>query len=189
MSAGRSARPLDDVDRRIVSELVADGRVSVTELAERVGVSRANAYARFERLQRDGVVRGFGARIDHRALGLSVTALITITADQHAWRPLRDDIVAMPEVDYFALTTGEFDLVVLVVRPTSRHCATSCWCGCRTIRRSGRPARSSSSTRSSPTTHRLVEPLGVRAGKPEASTSRAERPAPALRFLLRNLME
>lgn len=117
LSPGRSARLLDDVDRHMVAELVADGRVSVTELAERVGVSRANAYTRFERLQRDGVVRGFGARIDRHALGLSVSALITITADQHAWRRLRDDIVAMPEVEYFALTTGEFDLVVLVRAP------------------------------------------------------------------------
>jgi len=116
-AAGRSARPVDAVDRRIVTELIADGRMSISELAERVGISRANAYARFERLQRDGVVLGFGARVDRQALGLSVSALITVTADQHAWRSLRDDIVAMPEVDYFALTTGEFDLVILVRAP------------------------------------------------------------------------
>jgi DNA-binding Lrp family transcriptional regulator len=120
--AGRSAPAnpaprLDEVDRRMLAELLADGRVSITELAERVGVSRANAYTRFDRLRRDGVVRGFGARIDPRALGLSVGALITVTADQHAWRSLRDDLVAMPEVVYFALTTGEFDLVLLVRAP------------------------------------------------------------------------
>lgn len=111
---GRPARALDEIDRRIVEELHADGRVSVTELAERVRISRANAYSRFERLQRDGVIDGFGARIDPHRLGLEIAALVTITAEQHAWRGLREELLAMPEVDYFALTTGEFDIVVLV---------------------------------------------------------------------------
>jgi len=118
--AGRpaaSARPLDETDRRIVAELRADGRMSITELAERVGISRANAYARFERLRTDGVLTGFGARVDARRLGLDIAALITVTAEQQAWRDLRDEMLAMPEVDYFALTTGEFDMVLLVRAP------------------------------------------------------------------------
>lgn len=118
--AGRPAgttRALDETDRRIVAELRADGRMSITELAERVGISRANAYARFERLRTDGVLTGFGARVDARRLGLDIAALITVTAEQQAWRDLRDEMLAMPEVDYFALTTGEFDMVLLVRAP------------------------------------------------------------------------
>ena len=116
-AVGRSDRPIDDVDRRMVDELRANGRISVSELAERVRVSRANAYSRLDRLQRDGVIDGFGARIDPRRLGLDIAALITITAEQHSWRKLRKELLAMPEVDYFALTTGEFDLCVLVRAP------------------------------------------------------------------------
>jgi len=119
--AGRTAalpRPqIDDIDRRIIEELRRDGRISVTELAQRVGVSRANAYTRFERLRSEGVITGFGARVDTRRLGLDIAALITITAEQHAWRDLRDLMLRMPEVDYFALTTGEFDIMVLVRAP------------------------------------------------------------------------
>lgn len=115
--AAESGRPLDETDRRIVAELRADGRMSITELAERVGISRANAYARFERLRTDGVLTGFGARVDARRLGLDIAALITVTAEQQAWRDLRDEMLAMPEVDYFALTTGEFDMVLLVRAP------------------------------------------------------------------------
>jgi DNA-binding Lrp family transcriptional regulator len=110
-------RSIDDIDRRIVAELRADGRVSITELAGRVGISRANAYARFERLRADGVVSGFGARVDPRRLGLDIAALITVNAEQHSWRALRDEMLAMPEVDYFALTAGEFDMVLLVRAP------------------------------------------------------------------------
>jgi DNA-binding Lrp family transcriptional regulator len=112
-----TGRSVDDIDRRIVDELRADGRMSITELAERVGISRANAYARFERLRSDGVLTGFGARVDPRRLGLDIAALITVTAEQEAWQDLRDDMLAMPEVDYFALTTGEFDIVLLVRAP------------------------------------------------------------------------
>jgi DNA-binding Lrp family transcriptional regulator len=113
--AGRSA--IDEIDRRIVDVLRDDGRISVTELAERVGISRANAYARFDRLRADGVILGFGARVDARRLGLGIAALITVTAEQPAWRDLRDEMLAMPEIDYFALTTGEFDMVLLVRAP------------------------------------------------------------------------
>jgi len=115
--AGHPVRPLDDIDLRIVEVLRTDGRVSISELAERVGISRANAYSRFERLQREAVIEGFGARVAPRRLGLEIAAVITITAEQHAWRTLRDNLLAMPEVDYVALTTGEFDLVVIVRAP------------------------------------------------------------------------
>lgn len=115
--SGQPVRPLDEIDRRIVEVLRSDGRVSMTELAERVSISRANAYSRFDRLQQEGVVDGFGARVDPHRLGLTIAAVITIAAEQHSWLPLRDELLAMPEVDYFALTAGEFDVLLLVRAP------------------------------------------------------------------------
>ena len=56
--AGRLAADLDDVDRAIIRELIADGRLSIRTLAERVRISRTNAYARVERLMADGVITG-----------------------------------------------------------------------------------------------------------------------------------
>jgi DNA-binding Lrp family transcriptional regulator len=94
--------------------LRVDGRISMTELAERVGVSRANAYSRFERLRTDGVIEGFTARIDPRRLGLAVHALVTMQVEQHSWRRVRTELLAMDEVEYVAFTTGEFDVVILV---------------------------------------------------------------------------
>jgi DNA-binding Lrp family transcriptional regulator len=105
---------LDPVDRRIVEELLADGRLSFRDLAARVHVSRANAYARVARLRDDGVLRGFTALVDPDACGLGLAALILVTLDQGAWRTASERLDSLPGVVYRALTTGEFDCVVLV---------------------------------------------------------------------------
>src|SRR5262245_34751127 len=83
---GQSARDLDEVDRRILEALVADGRASIRTLAERVHISRTNAYARVERLVRDGVISGFHARVAPERAGLGTSAYISIGIQQNTWR-------------------------------------------------------------------------------------------------------
>lgn len=118
MSAPR--RPpaaLDRVDRRILEALIADGRLSMAALAERCSISRANAYTRVERLRVEGVLEGVHARVDPVRVGLGIAALILISGTQPAWRSLREQIAAMPEVEYCAFTTGEYDALILVRVP------------------------------------------------------------------------
>ena len=111
------SRVLDDIDRRIVDVLRADARLSVSELATRANVSRANAYQRLGRLTAEGVIRRFTVDVDHRALGHTITALILMDIDQHAWRAVENEVMELPGVEYVALTTGTFDVVVLVRAP------------------------------------------------------------------------
>lgn len=91
-----------------------DGRMTVTELAERVSVSRANAYARLDRLTADGVIDGYQVRINPRAVGLDVAALIFLTIEQPEWRDVRSRLLEIPEVEFVAFATGDFDFIVLV---------------------------------------------------------------------------
>jgi Lrp/AsnC family transcriptional regulator, leucine-responsive regulatory protein len=105
---------LDRVDRRILEVLRDDGRVSIAALAERVGVSRANAYTRFLRLRDEGIVEGFTARVNGRRLGLDIAAFILLSVRQPDWRALRTQLADMPEVEYCALTTGTHDALILV---------------------------------------------------------------------------
>jgi len=105
---------LDDIDRRILSELEADGRLSGRALAERVTISRANAYARFERLVADGVITGFTARVDPVKVGLTTSAYVAMTVRQNNWRDLQAQLRAIPEVRHMALMGGEFDVMLLV---------------------------------------------------------------------------
>lgn len=104
----------DETDRRLLGVLRDDARLSVTELATRANVSRANAYQRLDRLRRDGVIRRFTVDVDHRALGHNITALILMNIDQHAWRKVETTVLDLPGVEYVALTTGTFDVVALV---------------------------------------------------------------------------
>jgi DNA-binding Lrp family transcriptional regulator len=105
---------LDDVDRRLLTELAADGRLSVNELAVRAHVSRATAYARFGRLREAGVIRRFTADVDPEAVGLSLSALILVGVEQGKWRAVQHRLSTLPGVEWVALTSGEFDFVLLV---------------------------------------------------------------------------
>jgi len=115
--AGRSAVTVDAIDRRLVDLLRADGRCSVNELAQRAGISRANAYQRLGRLRTSGVITGFTVRTDPRRMGLSVAALVIVNADQHSWRQVLGELRHLPGAWYVALTAGSFDFVVLVRVP------------------------------------------------------------------------
>lgn len=114
VTTGPRRHPVDDVDRAILKALTEDGRIAVTELAARVSVSRANAYARLARLESDGVIKGYGVRIDPRAIGLEVAALIFLTTEQSEWREIREQLLQIPEVEFVGFATGDLDFVVLV---------------------------------------------------------------------------
>jgi len=105
---------LDAVDKRILSLLRADGRLSVNEVAQRASVSRATAYARIDRMKKDGVITGFHAELDPAAVGLPVTALILLNLEQKNWRDVHDVIGEIPGVQWSAFTSGAFDMVLLV---------------------------------------------------------------------------
>ena len=108
------ASPLDDTDRRILDELAADGRMSMRTLAERLHVSRANAYARVDRLQKSGVIRGFRADVDPVASGLTTTAYVTLNLRQADWRRIRERLQALPGIAHIGLVGGDFDVILLV---------------------------------------------------------------------------
>jgi DNA-binding Lrp family transcriptional regulator len=117
---GSAARPLDTVDRAILHILQADGRASVRSVAERVHVSRANAYARINRLVEDGVIRGFTASVDQERAGQGTSAYITLKIVQNSWRTVRGKLEELPGAAHIALVGGDFDVLLLVHTPDNR---------------------------------------------------------------------
>ena len=112
-----AATSLDPIDRRLLEVLADDGRISVAALAERAGISRAATYNRLDNLRDTGVIEGYSVRVNPARVGLGVTALVLISGRQPAWRSLRRRLVSMPEVEYCAFTTGEYDALLVVRVP------------------------------------------------------------------------
>ncbi len=103
---------LDAIDRQMIDELQRDGRVSVPVLAERLGIARATAYTRFDRLVDEGVIQGFTAVVDPAHLGLRVAALVMVDVEQDKWREAHTDLAAIDAVEWVGLATGPFDIVL-----------------------------------------------------------------------------
>jgi Lrp/AsnC family leucine-responsive transcriptional regulator len=110
---------VEELDRAILTALADYGRLSYTDLAERVGLSVSAAHQRVRRLEQRGVIRGYAARLDPQAVGLSLTAFVAIRpidASQPDDAP--DRLAALPEVESCYSVAGE-DFYLLLVRVAS----------------------------------------------------------------------
>ena len=112
---------LDDIDRRMIDALRSDGRMSAPLLAEHIGIGRATAYSRFDRLVDGGVIDGFSARVDMTTVGLTVSALVLVNVRQGLWRDLRAELSALPGVEWLGVAAGRFDFVLLVRADSLAH--------------------------------------------------------------------
>ena len=73
---------LDAIDRRLLAILQKDGRTSNADLARAVKMAPSAVFERVRRLERDGVIRGYGAQLDPRALELSLLAFVLVRTDE-----------------------------------------------------------------------------------------------------------
>lgn len=108
---------VDDADRRILAVLAQDGRITVTELAKRVGMSKTPCQIRLRRLQESGVITGFRATIDQRRLGADHVAFTEVKLSdtrEEALREFNAAIRKVPEVEECHLIAGSFDYLLKV---------------------------------------------------------------------------
>lgn len=115
--AGTSISPeqqTDEIDRRILLELGRNGRTSMNDLAHRVHISRANAYARVHRMVQDGVIERFTALVSAQGVGLGASAYVALSIRQNSWREVREQLSRVQGIDHVALCSGEMDVIVLV---------------------------------------------------------------------------
>ena len=115
---------LDDTDRRLLRQLLAEPEAGVSELAERVGLSAASASRRLDRLKRNGVIRGIHAVIDWRALGYAVEVSLRITLDKTQARAFDEFVDAareIPEVAEIQTFLGRVDVRLSVLARDMAH--------------------------------------------------------------------
>lgn len=101
---------LDRYDRQILGLLQEEGRISNQDLADRIGLSPSPCLRRVRALEEAGLIRGYRALLDAKALGLTLTALIHISMDQHTperFEHFEAQVRAIPEVMECLLITGQ----------------------------------------------------------------------------------
>ncbi|WP_144096930.1 Lrp/AsnC family transcriptional regulator [Croceicoccus sediminis] len=112
-----SQGPIDRLDRRIIEELQTDGRLTVTELARRVGLSKTPCQLRMKRLMDEGYIRGFRAVVDPVKLGLAQIAFAEVklldTGDK-SMREFRKAVLQVEQVEECHMIAGNFDFLLKV---------------------------------------------------------------------------
>ncbi len=106
---------LEAIDRAIARELSADGRCSFTDLAERVGLSVSAVHQRVRRLEQRGVIRGYSARLNVDAVGLPLTAFISlIPTDPAAPDDYPQRLESIHEIESCYSVAGDYSYFLLV---------------------------------------------------------------------------
>ncbi|MES2337066.1 MAG: Lrp/AsnC ligand binding domain-containing protein [Pseudomonadota bacterium] len=117
MSISARDSELDQFDRRIVDLLSLDGRMSVTELARRIGLSTTPCQVRLRRLIDDGYIRGFRAVLDPAKLGLDHIAFTEVKLSdtrEAALEEFRRAVLAIREVEECHMIASSFDYLLKV---------------------------------------------------------------------------
>jgi Lrp/AsnC family leucine-responsive transcriptional regulator len=108
-------RALDRIDYKILDILQKDGRIAITELAARVNLSATPCAERVRRLERDGVILGYEARLNPQALGRELLVFLEIKLSAKSgdvFDKVRAELLRIPEVLECHLVSGEFDYLV-----------------------------------------------------------------------------
>ena len=109
---------LDDIDRRLLAELQAEGRVTNVELAQRVGLTAPPCLRRVRALAQQGVIKGYHADLDPAKLGFSITVFAMVSLKSQAEEDLRafeDHVKGLPEVRECHMLNGEIDFILKIV--------------------------------------------------------------------------
>ncbi len=110
--------PLDAIDRRLLAALQDNGRLTATELAERIGLTTSPCLRRIRQLEETGVIRGYSTIIDQTKVGLPVSVFVSIRLERQredAMQRFEDAIRRWPEVVECYLMTGTRDYLLRVV--------------------------------------------------------------------------
>jgi DNA-binding Lrp family transcriptional regulator len=116
MSGGK----LDPIDRKILAELQADGRMTNVELSRRVGISAPPCLRRVRTLEESGLIRGYHAKVDSRALGFEVMVFAMVGLQKQAEADLvafEERCRAWPLVRECHMLNGEIDFLLKCVAP------------------------------------------------------------------------
>lgn len=108
---------LDVFDRKILKTIATEGRITVTELASRIGLSKTPCQMRLKRLEQSGVITGYRALLDPVKLGLDHIAFVEVKLNdtrETALREFNEKVKLLPEVEQCHMIAGHYDYLLKV---------------------------------------------------------------------------
>lgn len=117
MSGETDTAELDAFDHAIIAEMLRDGRISVTDLAARIGLSKSPTQVRLRRLERIGVITGYRALVDPIRLGLDHVAFVEVRLSdtrEAALAAFNAAVIAVPEIEECHMIAGNFDYLMKI---------------------------------------------------------------------------
>lgn len=109
----RKQEDLDEIDLRILEELLKDSRKSFREVARSVGISVGTVLARVKNMEKKGVIKGYTVLLDHEKLGYELTAVIELTVSKGRLLEVDKEIAKKPNVCAVYDTTGLTDAMII----------------------------------------------------------------------------
>lgn len=108
---------LDRFDKAILRVLAGDGRISIADLARRIGLSKSPTQARLRRLEADGVITGYRALVDPIQLGLDHVSFVEVRLTdtrEAALSAFNAAVIRIPEIEQVYLIAGNFDYLMKI---------------------------------------------------------------------------
>lgn len=109
---------MDNIDRKILAELQADGRLTITELASRVGLSLSPCHRRVQVLEERGVIRSYRANLDPASMGFNFSSIVFVTmlgTDKETVRRFEEAVRGIPQITLAQRLFGDPDYLLHVV--------------------------------------------------------------------------
>jgi Lrp/AsnC family transcriptional regulator for asnA, asnC and gidA len=112
---------LDETDREILRALQADARKPFSEIAREIDMSSATVHDRVNRMEEAGVIRGYHADVNPKAVGLGTSAIVGLRVEQGREEEALERLSAVEGVQEVNLTTGEWDVILRVYANNTDH--------------------------------------------------------------------
>jgi DNA-binding Lrp family transcriptional regulator len=109
---------LDEIDKKIVSELQRDGKLKLKELAAKLNMTNSPVFERIKRLESEGIITGYSAQVDPKVLGFKLVAYCSVTLENHHKETIEQfvsDVKDLPEILECYHIAGLFDYLLKIV--------------------------------------------------------------------------
>lgn len=115
---------MDEIDRRIVSELQKDGKMKIKELAAKLNMTNSPVFERIKKLESEGIISGYHAQINPKKLGFQLIAYCSVTLENHHKQTIEQfvgDVKNLPEILECYHIAGLFDYLLKIVVRDMEH--------------------------------------------------------------------